>query len=57
MKLLAFVMAMAAVCSCTAVEAASDAKAAWTGETCLDVTYKQVDERQIKDQGKVRLIL
>jgi acetyl esterase/lipase len=32
----------------TGAEAASDAKVAWTGETLLDVTYKQVDGRQIK---------
>lgn len=42
------VLATAAVCLCTAAEAASDAERAWTGETFLDVTYKQVIERQIK---------
>ena len=56
-SLLTLVLATVVVCWCTAVGAAPDAKVAWAGETFLDVTYKQVDERQIKDQGKVRLIL
>ena len=42
------ILAMAAVCLCTVAGAASDAKVAWTGETFLDVTYKQVDGRPIK---------
>ncbi|MCM2373943.1 alpha/beta hydrolase [Aporhodopirellula aestuarii] len=48
MNYLTKVMAIAAICLCTAVAAADDAKVAWTGTTFLDVTYKQVDGRQIK---------
>ncbi|WP_160167091.1 alpha/beta hydrolase [Rhodopirellula baltica] len=48
MNFLTQVMAIAAVCLASANAAADDAKVAWTGKTFLDVTYKQVGQRQIK---------
>ena len=42
------VMAIVAMCSCTAAVAATDAKVEWAGKSFLDVTYKQVDGRPVK---------
>ena len=48
MNHLTLVCAVAAACLCTATEAASDGEVAWTGDTILDVTYKQVGQQQLK---------
>ncbi|MGJ8674006.1 prolyl oligopeptidase family serine peptidase [Rubritalea sp.] len=47
-KLLIPTVAVMAACFCTLVNAATDSKVTWTGERFLDVTYKEVNGRQIK---------
>ena len=48
MNYLTQVMAIVVVCSTTANAAANDVKVSWPGETFLNVTYKQIGQRQIK---------